>query len=64
MNSGVTMPERGQWIEILAHFDDPAAQGCDDAAALADDTGDPDQIVLACRAELVVESVTPVSGPF
>lgn len=60
----VTMPERGQWIEIVGHFDDPAAQGCDEAAAMADDTDDPDQIVLACRAELVVESARPVNGPF
>jgi hypothetical protein len=63
-DGGVTMPQRGQWIEIDGHFDDPAAQGCDEAAAMADDTDDPDQIVLACRAELVVESARPVNGPF
>ena len=32
--SGVTMPQRGQWIEIVGHFDDPAAQGYAENAAL------------------------------
>jgi hypothetical protein len=63
-DAGVTMPERGQWIEIDGHFDDPAAQGCDEAAASGGDTDDPDRIVLTCRTHLVVDSARPVSGPF
>ena len=30
--SGVSMPERGTWVEVRAHLDDPAAQGCGEAA--------------------------------
>ena len=63
--SGVTMPGRGQWIEVVGHFDDPAAQGCDENAALNGDLDEnPDRIVLVCRTHLVVESVTPVNGPY
>ena len=63
--SGITMPERGQWIEIVGHFDDPAAQDCDENSALpGGGLEDPDQAVLLCRARLVVDSVRPVSGPF
>jgi hypothetical protein len=59
------MPERGQWIEIVGHFDDPAAQDCDENVALNGDVDDdPDRIVLICRTRLVVDSVEAVSGPF
>ena len=62
--SGVTMPERGTWIELTVHLDDPAADGCDEAAqALEEQDRPPEQYVLDCRAEMVVESVTAVDGP-
>ena len=64
-DSDVTMPDRGQWIEIVGHFDDPAAQGCDENAALNGDLDEePDRVVLICRTQLVVESVRPVNGPY
>jgi hypothetical protein len=62
--SGVAMPERGTWVEVTGHYDDPAAQGCDEAANAAGDAEDPDAlIVLICRTELVLESVEAVEGP-
>jgi hypothetical protein len=60
----VAMPERGQWVELVGHFDDPAAQGCDEAASLVRGAGSSERVVLYCRAELVVDGVTPVDGPF
>jgi hypothetical protein len=63
-SSDVMMPTRGTWVEIVGHFDDPAADGCPEAATLSGDDQDPGQIVLACRAELVVDSVTAVRRPF
>ena len=62
--SGVAMPDPGTWVELRVHLDDAAAQGCDEAAAVAGDDGRaPEQAVLDCRAELVVESATAVDGP-
>jgi hypothetical protein len=61
--SGISMPERGTWVEVRAHLDDPAAQGCDEAAAFGDDDRPPEQIVLDCRSELVLEAATAVDGP-
>lgn len=62
--SGVSMPERGTWIEVTAHLDDPAAQGCDDAAAdFPEPERQPEQYVLDCRVALVVEAVQAVDGP-
>jgi hypothetical protein len=61
---GVTMPARGQWVEVEAHFDDPAAGGCDEAASMGNEVVNRDQVVLSCRAQLVVDAVRPVSGPF
>jgi hypothetical protein len=62
--SGVVMPERGTWIELTVHLDDPAAQSCDeDAAGIMGEERMPEQWVLDCRAELVVESATAVDGP-
>lgn len=61
---GATMPERGTWVELTVYLDDPAAQGCDDAAqALEEQILLPEQYVLGCRAQMVVESVTAVDGP-
>ena len=61
--TGVTMPPRGQWVEVLGHLDDPAARDC---APLSGTGGeqDPVRVVLTCRSELVAESVTPVAGPY
>jgi hypothetical protein len=59
--SGVTMPPRGQWVEVVAHLDDPAARDC---APLGGGEQDPVSVVLACRSELVADSVNPVAGPY
>jgi hypothetical protein len=58
----------GQWIEVRGHLDDPAANTCviqvDEGFA-----GDPDHVptaeavILGCRANLVVTSITPVGSP-
>jgi hypothetical protein len=62
--SGVTMPERGTWVEVRVHLDDPDAQSCDeDAAATGDDETPPEQLVLNCRAEAVLEAAQAVDGP-
>jgi hypothetical protein len=60
--SDATMPERGTWVEVRAHYDDPAAEGCADDAP-EDDERQPGQIVLACRSELVLEEAQAVDGP-
>jgi len=62
--SGVVLPERGTWIELTVHLDDPAAQRCgtDAVGAMAEERT-PEAWVLACRAEMVVESATAVDGP-
>ncbi len=62
--SGVTMPERGTWLELTVHLDDPAAQECGDDAQGADaEERTPEQIILFCRGQMVVETVTAVDGP-
>ncbi len=59
--TGVTMPPRGQWLEVVGHLDDPAARDC---APVDSGEQDPLRVVLTCRTELVAESVTPVAGPY
>ena len=59
--SGVTMPPRGQWVEVVAHLDDPAARDC---TPLGGGEQDPVKEVLHCRSTLVAESVSPVGGPY
>ncbi|MDQ2854551.1 MAG: hypothetical protein M3R32_06800 [Chloroflexota bacterium] len=59
--TGVTMPPRGQWVEVVGHLDDPAARDC---APVASGDQDPVRVVLTCRSELVAESVTSVAGPY
>jgi hypothetical protein len=59
--TGVTMPPRGQWVEVVGHLDDPAARDCAPTAAGG---GDPVQVVLTCRTEFVLEAVAPVAGPY
>lgn len=61
--SGLSMPERGTWVEVRVHLDDPAAQGCDEAAGSFDAESPAERYVLDCRAQLVLESVTAVDGP-
>ena len=57
----VTMPPRGQWVEVVAHLDDPAARDC---VPLGGGDQDPIRVVLTCRSEFVAESVTSVAGPY
>jgi hypothetical protein len=59
------MPERGTWVELTVHLDDAAAQGCGEAAQALEEQDDraPEQYVLDCRAEMVVQSATAVEGP-
>jgi hypothetical protein len=59
--SGVTMPPRGQWVEVVAHLDDPAARDC---APMGGGEQDPVKVVLTCRSELVADAVTPVAGRY
>lgn len=62
--SGLVMPERGTWVELRIHLDDPAAQGCDEAAStLEAPDQSAEQYVLGCRAEMVLEAVQAVDGP-
>lgn len=64
-DDGLAMPAPGQWVEIVGHLDDPAAQGCADVAD-ADPEAYPtvDLAVLTCRTQFVMDSVTGVGGPF
>lgn len=60
----VTMPERGTWVELRAHLDDPAAQRCgEDAVGASAEERTPEQIVLNCRVEAVLEEAHAVDGP-
>jgi hypothetical protein len=62
--SDATMPERGTWVEVRVHFDDPAAQSCDeDATGASAEERTPEQIVLMCRVEAVLEAAQAVDGP-
>jgi hypothetical protein len=60
-DSGVTMPERGQWVEVTGHFDDPAAQDCG-AASDAMET-DPGELVFNCRLQFVPTAVVVTTAP-
>ena len=51
--TGVTMPDRGQWIEVTGHWDDPSSILC---------PTDTDLGTLACRIQFVVTSVRAL-GP-
>lgn len=62
--SGVSMPERGNWVELTVHLDDPAASGCgEDATGAMAEERPPEAWVVFCRAQMVVESATAVDGP-
>ena len=61
--SGVELPERGQWLRITGAFDHPDAADC---AAANEDVGrylTNDEAVLACRTHFVVSSVEVTSAP-
>lgn len=61
--SGVTMPERGTWVELTVHLDDPAAQACGETTFADEEGGPPERWVTFCRGQMVVESVSAVDGP-
>ena len=61
--SGLVMPERGTWVEVRVHLDDPAAQQCPDGAEMVYDDPIPEQAIVNCRAQMVLEAVTVVEGP-
>lgn len=58
------MPERGTWVELTVHLDDPAAQSCgaDGVGAMAEERT-PEAWVLFCRGQMVVGSASAVDGP-
>jgi hypothetical protein len=58
--SDVTMPERGQWVDVTGHFDDPAATLCAEGAETMD--ADPISLAFGCRLQFVPTSVTVASG--
>lgn len=59
--SGVSMPARGQWVEVSGHFDDPAAQRCGEVAELM--SSDPGALVFNCRLQFVLSAVAPTAAP-
>lgn len=59
--SGVSMPARGQWVELTGHFDDPAAQRCAEVAELMG--SDAGAVVFTCRLQFVVTAAAPTTGP-
>lgn len=62
--SGVTMPERGTWLELSVHLDDPTAARCgEDAVGAMAEERTPEEWVLFCRGQMVVESAPAVDGP-
>lgn len=61
--SGLSMPERGRWVEVRVHLDDAAAQGCPDGAEAVYPEPIPEQAILDCRAQMVLEAVSVVDGP-
>ncbi len=51
----VTMPARGQWIEVTGSYDDPAAADCTFGTL-------PEVSVFRCRTQFVVSAVRAVDG--
>jgi hypothetical protein len=63
-DSGVTMPERGQWLRITGAYDHPDAAGCAEAEEDAGlYNGDVELTVLDCRTHFVPSSVEVTSAP-
>ena len=61
-STDASMPDRGTWVEVRAHLDDPAAQSCGEDAG-AESELENQQLVLGCRAEMVLEEAQAVDGP-
>ncbi|HEX2883330.1 MAG TPA: SH3 domain-containing protein [Candidatus Limnocylindria bacterium] len=59
--SSLVMPERGQWVDVTGHFDDPAAQQCADVSGLM--ATDPGDLVFTCRLQFVLTAVAPAPAP-
>jgi len=59
--SNVAMPDRGQWLRITGHFDDPAAQRCHEV--LGRYSPGPLAAVFMCRLEFVATAIAPTTGP-
>jgi hypothetical protein len=52
--------DRGRWLLLSGHFDDPAAREC---AAAEDEIQTADQLEMFCRTRFVLESATPALAP-
>jgi hypothetical protein len=61
-STDAAMPERGTWVEVRVHLDDPAAQSCGEDGN-AESELETQQLVLACRAEMVLEAAQAIDGP-
>ena len=59
--SGISMPARGQWVEVSGHFDDPAAQRCGEVTEVM--SSDPGALVFTCRLQFVLSAVAPTAAP-
>ena len=62
-DSGVELPERGQWLRITGSFDHPAAAACDEANQDVGFFEDDGEAVLMCRTHFVVSAVEVTSAP-
>jgi hypothetical protein len=57
--SGLEMPERGQWIRVTGQFDHPAAAACAD---LAGEFEDSHGAIFHCRLQFVPSSIEPLGS--
>jgi hypothetical protein len=55
--SGLTMPNRGQWIRVTGAFDHPAAAAC--AGLASEEWEDSYAAIFRCRLEFVPTSIEP-----
>lgn len=62
-DSGVELPERGQWLRITGSFDHPDAAGCAEANQQVGFFEDDGEAVLMCRIHFVVSAVEVTSAP-
>ena len=61
--SGVELPDRGQWLRITGAYDHPDSPACADANAQAGLHDSDALAVLECRVRFVVSAVEPTSAP-
>jgi hypothetical protein len=64
--SGVTMPQRGQWLEVTGFYDHPLARRCGDAnpsLGYVPDAAEAAYATRECRSQFVVSDVRVVAGP-